>query len=158
LLPLKGDKAPAGARDSPAARDTPLSSSAVSEQTAGQRAGGLPESLRAAIERTLEVTASSAATTRARAQELVGDVAPAPGAPLRGRAGELLDEVARLGREAGQQIARRGREAGEAVGLAGRGELARLETELGDLRRRVENLERLNAERGAQLTEPEVEG
>jgi polyhydroxyalkanoate synthesis regulator phasin len=130
----------------------------VSEQPTGQRGGGLPEGLRTAIERTLEATASSAATTRERAQELVGEVAPGPGTPLRERAAELLDEVARLGQEAGEQIARRGKEAREAVGLAGRGEIARLEAELQAIERRVEELERLTAERGAQVSDPEVEG
>jgi polyhydroxyalkanoate synthesis regulator phasin len=129
----------------------------VTEQPTGQRGGGLPEALRAAIERTLEATASSAATTRDRAQELVGDVAPGAGAPLRERAGELLDEVARLGQEAGQQLARRGKEARDAVGLAGRGEIARLEAKLQALEARIEELERRLAERGGQVAEPEVE-
>ena len=130
----------------------------MTEQPAGQSGGGLPEALRTAIERTLSATASSAATTRDRAQELVGDVAPGTRAPLRERAGELLDEVARLGQEAGQQIARRGKEAREAVGLAGTGEVARLEAALRALEARVEELERRGADRGAQVSNPEVEG
>jgi polyhydroxyalkanoate synthesis regulator phasin len=122
------------------------------------RGGGLPEALRTAVERTLAATASSAATTRERAQELVGDVGAGAGAPLRERAGELLDEVARLGQEAGQRIARRGKEAREAVGLAGSGEIARIEARVQALEARVNELERRGAERGAQVANPEVEG
>jgi polyhydroxyalkanoate synthesis regulator phasin len=124
----------------------------VSDQQAGERSG-VPDGLRAAVERTLAATASSAATTRERAQELVGDVPPLRPAPLRERAGELLDEVARLGQEAGQRIARGGKEAREAVGLARRGEIERLERRLAALERRVASLER-----PAPRANPEVEG
>jgi polyhydroxyalkanoate synthesis regulator phasin len=124
----------------------------VSEQQTGQR-GGVPEALRVAVERTLAATASSAATTRERAQELVGDVGPLGPVPLRDRASDLLDEVARLGQETGQRIARGGKEAREAVGLAGRGELDRLEDRLAELERRIGDLERARAS-----SKPKTEG
>lgn len=81
---------------------------------------GVGDSLREAIERTLQATAGSAATTRERA-------------------GELVDEVTRRGREASQGIARRGQVAGA--------ELARRGQDAGaGLGRRLELLERRLAE------------
>jgi polyhydroxyalkanoate synthesis regulator phasin len=58
--------------------------------------GGVAESLRAAIERTLAATGPAAAQTRERA-------------------GELVDEIARRGQEARDEIARRGQGAQEEL-------------------------------------------
>ncbi len=119
----------------------------MSEQPTGEK-GGLSESLRAAIERTLEATGRSASDARERAEALVGEVnTPAP-ADLRQRAEELLDEVARLGQETGERFAQRGRDAREAVARrvdeirpASEPELQRVAEQLAELERRVEVLE-----------------
>jgi polyhydroxyalkanoate synthesis regulator phasin len=87
--------------------------------------GGVAESLRAAIERTMRATAGSAASSRERAAE-------------------LLDEVVRRGQEAGSELARRGQEAG--VELARRGQEA-----TGEVGRRLESLEQRLAELEARL-------
>jgi polyhydroxyalkanoate synthesis regulator phasin len=110
--------------------------------------GGVAESVRAAVERTMRATAGSAATTRERAGELVDDVV------RRGR--DARDELARRSQEAGAELARRGQ---EATGEVGR----RLEV----LERRLADLEsRLGAEDGVEAegpggtapdTNPEVE-
>ena len=93
--------------------------------------GGVAEALRTAVERTMQATAGSAATTRERAAELVDDVVQ------RGR--EARDQLARRSQEAGIELARRGQEAG--IGLARRGQEA-----TGEVARRVEMLERRLAE------------
>ena len=122
-----------------------------SDRTTGPapQEGGVAESVRAAVERTMRATAGSAATTRERAGELVDDVV------RRGR--DARDELARRGQEAGAELARRGQ---EATGEMGR-RLELLETRLADLERR------LAAEPGAPVegeagqgpdTDPEVEG
>ncbi len=123
----------------------------MSDQPTGER-GGLPESLRTAIERTLEATAS----TRERAEALVGDVTP-PATDLRERAGDLLDEVARLGQDTGHRLAQRGREARDAMSRRVDTMRPATEPDFQKLSERVEALER----RIAQLegdSKPEVEG
>lgn len=78
---------------------------------------GLPETLRAAIERTLSSLGDAGAPS----------AADLPAEAL-GRAGELLDEVARRGREARSEVARRGEEARAEIARRGdeaRSELAR---------------------------------
>ena len=75
----------------------------------------MADALRDAVERTLQATAGSAASTRERAAE-------------------LLDEVSRRGREAREELARRGQGAG--VEIARRGQEASAE-----LSRRLEHLE-----------------
>lgn len=82
--------------------------------------GGVAETLRTAVERTMRATAGSAVSTRERAGDLVDDVV------LRAR--EARDELARRGQEAGVELARRGQEA------------------TGEISRRVEMLERRLAE------------
>jgi polyhydroxyalkanoate synthesis regulator phasin len=125
----------------------------LSDQPTGERGAGLPEGLRTAIERTLAATAS----TRERAEALVGDVATPTSSELRERAEELLDEVARLGQQTSQRLADRGREAREAVSR--RVETMRPASE-NDFQRIVERLDAL--ERRITLLEdkakPEVEG
>src|SRR5437016_259523 len=71
----------------------------MAEPSKSRQEGGLPESLRTAIERTFAATADSAAETRERA-------------------GELLDEVARRGQEARDVVSRGRHEAGEASASA----------------------------------------
>ncbi len=88
--------------------------------------GGVAESLRTAVERTMRATAGSAASTRERAADLVDDVV------RRGR--EARDELARRGQEAGIELARRGQEATGEVGR--RVEL--LERRLAELERRLD--------------------
>jgi polyhydroxyalkanoate synthesis regulator phasin len=103
----------------------------LSERPEKPEEHGVAESLRAAVERTLE---------------LAGRPAGGGAALTRDRATELLDEVARRGREARDALARRGQEAGA--------ELARRRQEVGDefarrsqdarqeVARRLEGLER----------------
>jgi polyhydroxyalkanoate synthesis regulator phasin len=82
--------------------------------------GGLPESLRAAIERTLAATAGPAAGTREPAQD-------------------LLDEVARRGH--GQEARGRGADAIEELRLAGAREVRSLEGRLESPEHRIAALE-----------------
>jgi polyhydroxyalkanoate synthesis regulator phasin len=120
-----------------------------SDSQAGAADGGVADSVRAAVERTMRATAGSAATTRERAGDLVDEVV------RRGR--DARDELTRRGQEAGAELARRGQ---EATGEVGR----RLEL----LERRLAELEdRLGAENGVKVqgqgapppdTNPEVEG
>ena len=83
------------------------------EQSRSER-GGVADSLRTAVERTLEATAGTAAGTRGRAQE-------------------LLDEVARRGQ--------RTREGLTGIRLASVQELRAMEERLADLESRLEALE-----------------
>ena len=99
------------------------------EETAPE--GGVSDSVRAAVERTMRATAGSAATTRERAAGLV-------------------DEVARLGRDARDELARRGEEAGAELARRGR-------EATGEVGRRLEALERRLAELERRLGESEVE-
>lgn len=105
-------------------------------------AEGVGEALRAAVERTLAVTADSATGTRQRAQG-------------------LLDDVVRRGQVAREQVTRRGEEAGARLAEA-IGELRAVDQEdLGALRARVEVLERRleHLELGERAqTNPKVEG
>lgn len=92
-------------------------------QLPGSDKGGPSEALRAAIERTFEATAGSAAETRSRARD-------------------LLDEVARRGEEAREASAAVSSKVGDALqGLRDRDEVRRLEAELGSLSERLEQLE-----------------
>jgi polyhydroxyalkanoate synthesis regulator phasin len=98
--------------------------------------GGVPDSLRAAIERTFAATAEGAAGTR-------------------DRAGEMLDEVARRGREARKTVAGRAHEARESsagaagrvieaiegMRLASREDVRALSAKVDELSRRVKELE-----------------
>ena len=86
------------------------------EQPGPAQERGLPEALRAAIERTLATTAGQASGTRERAQE-------------------LLDEVARRGQEARERITRQMR-------IASGEELTALLEQIESLERRIEALER----------------
>jgi polyhydroxyalkanoate synthesis regulator phasin len=96
--------------------------------------GGVAESLRLAIERTMSATAGSAATTRGRATDLFDEVVR--------RSREARDEHARRGQEAGVELARRGQ---EATGEVGR-RLELLERRLGELERRLETESKPEAE------------
>jgi polyhydroxyalkanoate synthesis regulator phasin len=97
--------------------------------------GGVAETLRSAVERTMRATAGSAADGRERAAELLDDVV------RRGR--EARDELARRGQEAGVELARRGQ---EATGEVGR----RLEL----LEERLSELETRLASEGEAASEP----
>jgi hypothetical protein len=86
--------------------------------------GGVADSLRAAVERTMKATAGSAAE----------------------RAGELVDDVVQRGREARDELGRRGQAAG--AGLVRRGQEA-----TGEVGRRLELLERRLAELEQRLAD-----
>jgi polyhydroxyalkanoate synthesis regulator phasin len=105
--------------DSPPTPRPPGGDAGEAEPSSGKESG-VADSLRAAIERTLDATAGPAATTRERATELVDELV------RRGR--ETRDELARRGQEAGAELARRGQGA------------------TGELARRLEQLERRLAE------------
>jgi polyhydroxyalkanoate synthesis regulator phasin len=80
---------------------------------------GLPESLRTAVERTLQATSDTASETAERAQE-------------------LLDEVARRGQEAREGVARVGR-----IRFGSAEEISELNERLASIERRLAELERL---------------
>jgi polyhydroxyalkanoate synthesis regulator phasin len=114
--------------------------------------GGIPEALRAAIERTLSLAgrparAGSAALRPERATQLLDEVAR--------RGVEARDELARRGQGARQELARRGSEAGSE--LARRGQEAReeLAERLEALERRLAHLE--DALRTKPKTKPKAE-
>jgi polyhydroxyalkanoate synthesis regulator phasin len=117
------------------------SSKKQTPEDATASAEGVGEALRAAVERTLAVTADSATETRQRAQG-------------------LLDDVVRRGQVAREQVTRRGEEAGARLAEA-IGELRAADQEdLGALRARVAELEdRLERLESAQDDEskPKVE-
>jgi polyhydroxyalkanoate synthesis regulator phasin len=105
-------------------------------------AEGVGEALRAAVERTLAVTADSATETRQRAQG-------------------LLDDVVRRGNVAREQVTRRGEEAGarlaEAIGelrAADQEDLGALRARVALLEKRLERLEFAHEDEA----KPEVEG
>jgi polyhydroxyalkanoate synthesis regulator phasin len=95
---------------------------------------GVGEALRAAVERTMEATAGSAATTRERAVELVDEVV------RRGR--ETRNELARRGQGAREELARRGQEAGAELARRGQGATGEIARRLEQLERRLGELER----------------
>jgi polyhydroxyalkanoate synthesis regulator phasin len=80
------------------------------------------EALRDAVERTLQATAGSAASTRERASD-------------------LLDEVTRRSRDAREELTRRGQEAGVEIARRGQGASAELARRLGELERRLASVE-----------------
>lgn len=103
----------------------------MSEEPAEQKTS-VSDSLRTAIERTLDVTS-------------------------RERASELLDEVARLGQEAGELLSRRGREARQAVTRAVEEIRPVTEPGLQRLAERVDHLERRIRSLEAARPNPEAE-
>jgi len=105
---------------------------------------GPSEALRAAVERTFQATAGSAAGTRERAAELLDEVVKR-GEEVRQeavrRGQEVRDEAVRRGQEArrevtkrGEDVARRGQEAKDEV-------MRRVETELSAISDQLEKLE-----------------
>lgn len=85
--------------------------------------GGIPESLRAAIERTIAATGEQAAGTRERAQE-------------------WLDEVARRGQEASSELTHRFLEALQDRRLATGEDVRAIQKKLAALERKVAALEK----------------
>lgn len=103
--------------------------------------GGVAESLRAAIERTLAATAPAAGQTRARAGELVGEISK--------RGQDAREELARRGQEAGAEIARLGQEAREALSNRGLEATGELRSQLDAIEKRLASVEtRLKAAQG----------
>jgi polyhydroxyalkanoate synthesis regulator phasin len=108
----------------------------VAEQRKEGDQRGLPEGLRAAIERTFAATSGSAAETRERAQELLDEVSR--------RGQEARDAVTERAQEASQAsagAAARVIEAIEGMRLATRDEVRALERRLAELSKRIEALE-----------------
>ena len=98
--------------------------------------GGVPESLRSAVERTLSATAGTAAETAERAQELLDEVA------RRGQGAR--DEVAKRGQEARDEVARRGRRTREDLSgmrFASAREVSELNERLERIESRLEALQ-----------------
>jgi polyhydroxyalkanoate synthesis regulator phasin len=106
--------------------------------------GGLPDSLRTAVERTLSATGDAAAETAERAQE-------------------LLDEVARRGQEAREEVARQGQKTREGLSrirLASADEVRELNERLAGLEARLGEIEvalRASAEPSQAMPKPKVE-
>jgi polyhydroxyalkanoate synthesis regulator phasin len=97
---------------------------------------GLPEGLRAAIERTFAATTEGAAETRERAEAALDEVA------RRGReAREAVAERAQEARESSSGAATKVIEAIEGMRLASRDDLRVLSERVEELARRVEELE-----------------
>lgn len=95
--------------------------------------GGVAESLRAAIERTLAATAPAAGQTRERAGEIVDEISK--------RGQGARDELARRGQEAGAEIARLGQEAREALSRRGLEATGELRSQLDTLEKRLASVE-----------------
>jgi hypothetical protein len=96
--------------------------------------GGLPDGLRAAVERTLSATGDAAAETAERAQD-------------------LLDEVARRGQEAREGLSR--------IRLASADEVGELNERLAGLEARIGEIEvalRASVEAVPTVPKPKVEG
>ena len=113
---------------------------------------GVPEALRAAIERTLAVAgrparAGSAALRPERATQLLDEVAR--------RGLEAREELARRGQDARQELARRGSEAGAEIARRGQGAREELAERLEVLERRLARLE--DALRTKPKTQPKAE-
>jgi polyhydroxyalkanoate synthesis regulator phasin len=111
------------------------------DETKPPRERGLPDALRAAVERTLAATADAGADTRGRAQE-------------------VLDEVARRGRgarEASAAVTSRLVEAIQEMRLATGDEVKALGEQIEALDRRIAALEG-ELERRQGSSKPEVEG
>ena len=99
---------------------------------------GVPEALRAAIERTLAVAgerarAGSAALRPERATQLLDEVAR--------RGQQARGQLARRGQDARQELARRGSEAGAGLARRGQGARDELAERLETLERRLADLE-----------------
>ena len=119
------------------------------EQREGSRGdeGGVGESLRAAIERTLAATAPAAGQTRERAGEIVDEISR--------RGQDARDELARRGQEAGAEIARLGQEAREALSRRGLEATGELRSQLDAIEKRLASVEeRLKAAQGADTGGP----
>ena len=114
------------------------------EGQAKGESGGLPDSLRAAVERTLSATGDAAAETAERAQV-------------------LLDEVARRGQEAREEVARQGQKTREGLSrirLASADEVAELNERLAGLEARLGAIEvalRASVEAAIAAPKPKVE-
>jgi polyhydroxyalkanoate synthesis regulator phasin len=83
---------------------------------------GVADALRDAVERTLQATAGSAASTRERA-------------------GELVDELARRGRGAGGELSRAGQAAGAELARRGQGAGAEIAKRIEALEKRLAEIE-----------------
>lgn len=108
--------------------------------------GGLPEALRAAVERTF----AAVAEPRGRAQDLLGD--------LTRRGQETREDLERRGveaREASAAAASRLTESIERLRLAGREDLKQVEARVAALEDSVKRLEQRDSGRSS---DPEVEG
>jgi hypothetical protein len=95
---------------------------------------GLPDALRAAVERTLDVAGRSA---RASSTAVAGE-----------RGAELLDELARRRREARDSLARRGGEARGEISRRGVGARDEIARRLDSLEQRLASIEELLRRRG----------
>lgn len=127
-----------------------------SKQARPGEEGGVAETLRAAIERTLAATAPAAAETRERAGGLVDEISK--------RSNDARDELARRGQGAGAEIARLGQDAREALSKRGLEATGELRTQLDALEQRLASIEdllkRTQADSGETSPEskPKAEG
>jgi polyhydroxyalkanoate synthesis regulator phasin len=113
--------------------------------------GGVADSLRGAVERTLAATAGTAVETRERAQELLDEVAR--------RGLEARGEVSRRGQEARDEVSRRGQRTREGLArmrLASADEVGALAARVDELEARMERLETAERTSGRD-PDPKVE-
>jgi polyhydroxyalkanoate synthesis regulator phasin len=111
-----------------------------------KKAGGVQDAVRRAVERTFQSTLGSSPLTRERAQELADDVLrrAEEGAT---RAGRGVRQAGVKQREAAAGVGDRLRDAITEIRSIGGDEIGRLRSEVEDLKRRVDELERERAER-----------
>jgi polyhydroxyalkanoate synthesis regulator phasin len=120
-----------------------------------KRAGGLPDALRRAVERTFESTLGSTVLTRERAQELADEVlrraedrATRAGRGVRD-AGRGVREAGQRPREAAAGVGDRVRDAIADLRFVSVDEVRQLRREVAGLRERVDKLERKLSTKGA---------
>jgi polyhydroxyalkanoate synthesis regulator phasin len=125
----------------------------VGTKESRREGGGVTESLRAAVERTIAATAGTAAETRGRAQDLLDEVAR--------RGLEARDQVARGGTVARDEVARRGQRTREGLSgmrFASAQEVRALEKRLTALEERLEAFDAAFRAARAEKPNPRPQG
>jgi polyhydroxyalkanoate synthesis regulator phasin len=118
-----------------------------------KKPGGVQDAVRRAVERTFQSTLGSSPLTRERAQELADDVLrrAEEGAA---RAGRGVRQAGVRQREAAVGVGDRLRDAITEIRSIGGDEIGRLRSEVEELKRRVDELERERGERAVRPGTP----
>jgi polyhydroxyalkanoate synthesis regulator phasin len=111
-----------------------------------KKAGGVPDAVRRAVERTFQTTLGSSPLTRERAQELADDVLRRAESSA-ARAGRGVRKAGERQRDAAVGVGDRLRDAIAEIRSIGGDEIANLRSEIENLRRRIDALERELGER-----------